>query len=214
MTTIHRKGDDHMSTNTSLDSKPVRALAGVADAAAATVRDLSNRVLNAVTDEKVRGDVRGRFSELSQRVSATVTDEKFREDLRQRFSDLPGEARAVRDELPVVVKDIPVKAAELPARAREAFTWERRHELMVEIPARVRDAATQAAQQASTAYDELAGRGEGVVTRWRDEYAENLGRRVVAVRGQVADVADEVADVADQAADDLRDRQGDLDNRQ
>ncbi|NED94978.1 hypothetical protein G1H11_06595 [Phytoactinopolyspora alkaliphila] len=195
-----------MSTNTTLDGKPVRAVAGAADATAAAIRDLSSRVIGAVSDENFRHEVRERFSELSGRVSAAVTDERFREDMRKRLADLPAEARALGDELPEFLKDIPVKAAELPERAREAFTWERRHELMTDIPARVRDAAAQAAQQAGKTYDQLADRGQGAMAKWRGDYEELLGERVAVLRSRVADAADDVADSADKLADDLHER--------
>lgn len=196
-----------MSPDSTLESKAVRALAGAADVAATGIRDLSVRVADAVSDEEFRADVRRRFSDLTGRVSSAVTDEKLREDIRQRFAGLPSETRTWREDLPVFFKELPGKAAGLSDQAREAFTWERRHELMTQVPARVRDAATQAAQQASRTYDDLAGRGESVVARLRDEYEHTLGDRVVAIRGRVADAADDVADAADKVADDLKDRQ-------
>lgn len=192
-----------MSVDPAFESKPVRALAGAADVAATTLRDVSNRVVDAVADEQVRADVRNRISGLSNRVSTAVTDESRREELRQRVSDLGSEAKAFGERLPERFKDVPARAAELPVRAKETFTWERRHEFMSEIPARVREAATEAAQKASKAYDDLADRGEGAVARWRGEYTELLGDKVAAIRGRVADAADNGADAADQVADDL-----------
>jgi gas vesicle protein len=195
-----------MSAEDTREPKAVRAIAGAADAAASSLREISERVVETVSDERFRADVRARFNELSSRVSSAVSDEKAREDVWQRVSELPADVRAMRDELPGRFRDLPAKAAEWPTRAKEAFTWERRHELLTVIPARVRDAASQAAEQATKAYDELAQRGDGVVAKWRGEYDRSLGERVVAIRERVADVADDVADAADRVADDLNQR--------
>ncbi|WP_165368029.1 hypothetical protein, partial [Phytoactinopolyspora endophytica] len=70
-----------MSADSTLDSKPVRALAGAADAAANGIRDFSTRVADAISDEQFRADVRERVSGLTGRVSSAVADEKLREDL-------------------------------------------------------------------------------------------------------------------------------------
>ncbi|NED99480.1 hypothetical protein [Phytoactinopolyspora halotolerans] len=196
-----------MSPDSTLESKPVRALAGAADAAVSGIRDLSVRVADAVSDEQFRADVRRRFEELTGRVSSAVSDENVRADVRQRVAGLPAEARTWGEDLPAFFKQLPEKAAGLSDRAREAFTWERRHELMTQIPARVREVADQATQQASRTYDDFAGRGAGVVTRLKDEYEHTLGDRVVAIRGRVADAADDVADAADKVADDLKEHQ-------
>lgn len=142
------------NTNATMDSKPVRAIAGAADAAAGTLRNLSSRVAEVVSDESRR-------TEMRERVAG--------------FQD----------------------------KAREALSWQRRHELMAEIPARVRDAATQAVHQAARTYDDLADRGETVVARWRDEYRGTLGEKVVAIRGRVADATTDVAEAADRVADDV-----------
>ncbi|AYY14506.1 hypothetical protein EF847_19220 [Actinobacteria bacterium YIM 96077] len=189
--------------DSTLESKAVRAFAGAADVAVTSLRDLSTRVVETVSDDEFRRDVRERVSDLSKRATSVVTDENVRGDLRRRLDDLPQEAKALRDDIPERMKEVPVRTAQLQEKAREAFSWERRHGLMTEIPAKVRDAASQAAQQASKTIDDLAGRGEGVVTRWRDEYRVSLGEKVVAIRGRVAEAADDVADAADKVADDL-----------
>ncbi len=146
-----------MSTTTR-ERKALYAVAGAADAAVSTLRELPERVTEAVADDKLRSEIRGRFAEL------------------------PAEAKALRDEIPAFVKDVPGKAGELQARVRELV-----------------DRATA---EANRTFDQLATRGEGVVARLRKGDAAG---NVVAIRGRVADAADEVADAADKVADDLGD---------
>jgi hypothetical protein len=144
-----------MSTTTR-DRKAFYAVAGAADVAVSTLRELPERVTEAVTDEKLRTEIRGRFAEI------------------------PAEAKALRDEIPAFVKDVPGKAGELQAR--------------------LRDLVDRATAEATKTFDELATRGEGVVARLRKgEAADN----VVAIRGRVADAADDVADAAGKVADEL-----------
>lgn len=81
------------------DRTPLYALAGVADAAVETLRELPGRV------------------------AETVGDEKFRTEVRERFAHLPDDAKALREEFPDRLKGAQTKAgelaAELPGRIRE-----------------------------------------------------------------------------------------------
>ncbi|MGH8826458.1 MAG: hypothetical protein ACRDVZ_02435 [Jiangellaceae bacterium] len=80
---------------TTIDRKPLYAVAGAADAAVETLRELPGRIADAMSDDKLRTE------------------------LRTRFNDLPADAKALRTEFPELVKDAPAKAAEIPARMRE-----------------------------------------------------------------------------------------------
>lgn len=84
-----------MAEKTTLENKPLYAVAGAADAAVETLRELPAKVAGAIKDEKLRTE------------------------MRERFSHLPAEAKALREEIPGFVNDAQAKAAELPTRVRE-----------------------------------------------------------------------------------------------
>ena len=84
-----------MAEKTTLENKPLYAVAGAADVAVETLRELPAKVAGAIKDEKLRTE------------------------MRERFSHLPAEAKALREEIPGFVTDAQAKAAELPTRVRE-----------------------------------------------------------------------------------------------
>jgi ElaB/YqjD/DUF883 family membrane-anchored ribosome-binding protein len=122
--------------------------------------------------------------ELPAKVTEAVNDEKLRAEFRARFADLPADAKAFRDGLPDLLLSAQAKAADLPQKVRELLT--------------------DAGREAGKAYAEFATRGEGVVTKLREEYGPTVENAVANVRGKVAEAADEVAEITEKAADDLK----------
>lgn len=120
--------------------------------------------------------------DLPSRVSAAMDDEK-RAELRARLRELPTELKTIRDDFPDLVVQAQERASDMPARVREFVT--------------------QASQEASKTYDELASRGLGTVQRLRGEYGPAVEDTVSTVRGRVADAAEGIAAAAEKAANGL-----------
>lgn len=139
------------------DNKPWFAAAGAADVALEALRELPSKIAALATDPEVRADV------------------------RTRFERLPGDAKALRDDVPAFLKNVPAKAAEMPERLRSF--------------------AGHASSDVAKAYDDLAVRGESAVTKFRADHGETIDRAFGTVRDRMAHAADDVADAADQAAE-------------
>lgn len=122
--------------------------------------------------------------ELPAKVTEAVNDDKLRAEFRTRFNDLPADVRALRDGLPDLLLSAQAKAADLPQK--------------------VRDLLADAGREAGKAYEGFATRGEGVVSKLRQEYGPAVETAVAGVRGRVADAADDVAEITEKAADDLK----------
>jgi len=77
------------------ERNPLYAMAGAADAAVATLRELPTRV------------------------SGVVGDDELRADVRRRFNELPADVKAWRASFPDLVLQAQGRAADLPQRLRE-----------------------------------------------------------------------------------------------
>ncbi|WP_147375189.1 hypothetical protein [Jiangella rhizosphaerae] len=122
--------------------------------------------------------------ELPAKVTEAVNDEKLRAEFRTRFAELPADVRAFRAGLPDLLLSAQAKAADLPQKVRELLA--------------------DAGREAGKAYESFATRGEGVVTKLREEYGPVVENAVANVRGRVADAADDVAQLTGKAADDRK----------
>jgi hypothetical protein len=168
-----------MPQNTT-DTKPLYAVAGLADLAVEKLRALPARM--------------PAFADRAESAATTVR-EKLAElpaDLEKLRAELPGDVQKLRTDVPAGLAKL---RDELPADVQK---------LRDDLPAYVHNVQTKLVKVSgdlADAYDDLSVRGEGAVKRFRKERAGELR----AVSAKVADTADKAADVADKVADDISD---------
>lgn len=148
------------------ERKPLYALAGAADAAVETLRELPGRVSEAVNDEKLRTEI------------------------RERFAKLPADAKALREEIPGFVHEAPAKAGEVPDRVRELIGQASREaaKLYEELARRGEGAVARWRRDHGDTVDKTVAAIRGKVAGAADDVAE-AADKVADELGETADAA-------------------------